>query len=71
GKHRIQATANGGVPVEAAFSFIADTRQAHINHFNILSDNAVADGKSTNKIQFHITDNHAHPIQGAMLQLDA
>ncbi|TOL40101.1 hypothetical protein CGH97_26960, partial [Vibrio parahaemolyticus] len=42
-----------------------------INHFNILSDNAVADGKSTNKIQFHITDNHAHPIQGAMLQLDA
>ncbi|MGV2934522.1 Ig-like domain-containing protein [Providencia sp. AGC89] len=71
GKHRIQATANGGVPVEAAFSFIADTRRAHINHFNILSDNAVADGKSTNKIQFHITDNHAHPIQGAMLQLDA
>ncbi|WP_272656482.1 invasin domain 3-containing protein [Providencia sp. PROV135] len=71
GKHRIQATANGGVPVEAAFSFIADTRQAHINHFNILSDNAVADGKSTNKIQFHITDNHAHPIQGATLQLDA
>ncbi|MEX6256589.1 Ig-like domain-containing protein [Providencia huaxiensis] len=71
GKHRIQATANGGVPVEAAFSFIADTRRAHINHFNILSDNAVEDGKSTNKIQFHITDNHAHPIQGATLQLDA
>ncbi|MDH2366513.1 MULTISPECIES: invasin domain 3-containing protein [Providencia] len=71
GEHRVQAVANGGVPIETAFFFIADTQQAHINHFNVLSDNAVADGKSKNKIQFHITDNHSHPIQGAMLQLDA
>ncbi|MBQ0365293.1 invasin domain 3-containing protein [Providencia rettgeri] len=71
GEHRVQAVANGGVPIETTFSFIADTQQAHINHFNIQSDNAVADGKAKNKIQFHITDNHAHPIQGAMLQLDA
>ncbi|HBC7430230.1 TPA: inverse autotransporter beta domain-containing protein [Providencia rettgeri] len=71
GEHHIQAVANGGVPIETAFFFIADTHQAHINHFNVLSDNAVADGKSKNKIQFHITDNNAHPIQGAMLQLDA
>ncbi|HHD7739320.1 TPA: invasin domain 3-containing protein [Providencia rettgeri] len=71
GEHRVQAVANGGIPIETAFFFIADTQQAHINHFNVLSDNAVADGKSKNKIQFHITDNHSHPIQGAMLQLDA
>ncbi|MEY0288128.1 inverse autotransporter beta domain-containing protein [Providencia rettgeri] len=71
GEHRVQAVANGGIPIETAFFFIADTQQAHINHFNVLSDNAVADGKSKNKIQFHITDNHSHPIQGTMLQLDA
>ncbi|HHE8320300.1 TPA: invasin domain 3-containing protein [Providencia rettgeri] len=71
GEHRVQAVANGGVPIESTFSFIADTHQAHINQFNILNDNAVADGKSKNKIQFYITDNNAHPIQGAMLQLNA
>ncbi|EKT53247.1 Ig-like domain-containing protein [Providencia rettgeri] len=36
GEHRVQAVANGGVPIETAFFFIADTQQAHINHFNVL-----------------------------------
>ncbi|MEX9602714.1 MULTISPECIES: invasin domain 3-containing protein [unclassified Providencia] len=71
GEHRVQAVPNGGAPIDTAFFFIADTHQAHINHFNVLSDNAIADGKSKNKIQFHVTDNNAHPIKGAVLQLEA
>ncbi|MEY0429894.1 invasin domain 3-containing protein [Providencia rettgeri] len=71
GEHRVQAVPNGGAPIETTFFFIADTHQAHINHFNVLSDNAIADGKSKNKIQFHVTDNNAHPIKGAVLQLEA
>ncbi|MCB6145718.1 Ig-like domain-containing protein [Providencia rettgeri] len=71
GEHRVQAVPNGGAPIDIAFFFIADTHQAHINHFNVLSDNAIADGKSKNKIQFHVTDNNAHPIKGAVLQLEA
>ncbi|HBO22441.1 MAG TPA: hypothetical protein DD649_06070, partial [Providencia sp.] len=71
GEHRIQATAGKGTPIESIFVFIADTQQAHINAFNIISDNAVADGKAKNKINFHITDNNNHPIKGVMLHLDS
>ncbi|MEX9870090.1 invasin domain 3-containing protein [Providencia huaxiensis] len=71
GEHRIQVVPNGGVPIETAFFFIADTHQAHIKHFNILNNNAIADGTSNNKIQFHVTDNNAHPIKDAVLQLEA
>ncbi len=71
GEHRIQVVPNGGVPIETTFFFIADTHQAHIKHFNILNDNAIADGTSNNKIQFHVTDDNAHPIKDAVLQLEA
>lgn len=65
----LRATMNNGNFKSAPLQFVADTATARIDALQILTNKALADGRSSNKLQVTVKDLNGNPIGGALVEL--
>lgn len=71
GTHDIIAVVNQGEPIKIPVSLSTNTINSQINSILLVKNNAIADGKSTNRVKVQVTDNYRNPIAGAAVNFTA
>ncbi|APZ04198.1 hypothetical protein BWI95_03510 [Kosakonia cowanii JCM 10956 = DSM 18146] len=62
GEGVVSATLRNGNSSSARVMFIADTATATLSAFDIMTDNALADGKQANAVRATVTDRYGNPL---------
>ncbi|MGG4607969.1 inverse autotransporter beta domain-containing protein [Providencia sp. Me31A] len=71
GTHDIIAVVDHGEPIKIPVSLSASIIDRQINSLMLIKNNAIADGKSANRVKVQVTDNYRNPIAGAIVNFSA
>lgn len=71
GTHDIIAVVNHGEPIKIPVSLSANIIDSQISSLLLIKNNAIADGKSANRVNVQVTDKYRNPIAGATVNFTA